>query len=61
MKEVLTVQWKNVADKNLLHNRNQISIDSTDQSCREKRVILGFSILIAVSFAEMICEEGLKE
>lgn len=25
------------------------------------KAILGFSILTAVSFAEMICEEGLKE
>lgn len=27
----------------------------------EKKVILDFSILTAVSFAKMICEEGLKE
>lgn len=64
-KEVLTVQRENEADKDLylLHDTHQASIDSIDHSCREKikKVILGFSILTAVSFAEMICQEGLTE
>lgn len=65
MREILKEQWRTEADKNLylLHDRNQVSIDSIDHSGRgkKKKVILGFSILIAVSFAEMICQEGLKE